>query len=814
MNITVPPRTKTARYLSALIALLLIMSFLLTGQKPVGATPNPIDRAGQVYHEPIAKAISFQENHYSDLQGEKDKPQREYLIAADLNDPTVQIISGKALGRVLNTATVSDQIAAEQAKGRNVVAGINGDMFNISLGTMHYGAPLGLQVVDGELLVGFETIGSGPRYPVFAVDKNRQAMISHLAVDAWLSVLDEKYEELNLGPNPELTIAIDTINRNNTAVMDNKMILFTPQLALNPVVGFDETQASNATFTMLTNIKGPSEGSVKLGDVYEAEVATIWDASTDSRSILIPSDGMILASQGTKADWVKNHLRIGDKVRFSFNLKDLAGNVLHLDQAISAWLPLVRNGQALTREEMLKICENDWDRGIAVITASDKARTALGFTSDNRVIALVYDGGGAGSEGYGVDLPTMAKKMQELGAVEAVSLDGGGSAQMNTRLFGETEVKVVNNPSDSIERPVSNSLLFASSAPPTRDIKEIRINHDVSIYRNGTFQFQVKGQDSNGNPADLGKAHVKWTIHPLEGTSTKVGGRIDKDGKFTAPGFATRQTVRASLDLYRVKAEATVNVVDKVDCLDFTGSGVLAVKTGASRQLHITAFKDKEPVLITNDAAQWTVSPSSMATVDRHGLLTPKKAGQGVVTARVGTQSASIRFIADPESQLIDSFEDQDEGSYFVNGYLGGSCQISAQQAKDGQNSLRVDYDYAGWAKLYNGTINIYLAEEKKGDSYSTNIQPQRFGMWVYGDGQAPWLRAAIKDGNGAVHILNLASRINWQGWQYVSADISADIPLPISLEYFYMVEIDKSKNLKGSVFFDGLGFDYTAQCS
>ncbi|HBQ25925.1 MAG TPA: hypothetical protein DD791_05990, partial [Syntrophomonas sp.] len=68
---------------------------------------------------------------------------------------------------------------------------------------------------------------------------------------------------------------------------------------------------------------------------------------------------------------------------------------------------------------------------------------------------------------------------------------------------------------------------------------------------------------------------------------------------------------------------------------------------------------------------------------------------------------------------------------------------------------------------------------------------------------------AIIKDGNGNAHTINLVSRINWVGWRYVSVDIPADIPTPITLDYFYMVETDKSKNLQGTVYFDDVSFIY-----
>lgn len=788
--------SKTKQYITyILLAIFFIQSTLISVEVCAAEQPE----VKQLYNEKIAKGIYFEQNNYLDYQG-TGKNEHEYIITADLNDPTVEVIAGKANDKVLSLDTLSNQITSEQNQGKNIVAGINGDMFNISLGTMHYGAPLGLQVKDGEILVGFETIWSGPRYPVFAIDKNRKPIVTNVNMDNRLSIIDTEYEKLHGEPNPILITTIDTINRNNNQVMNNQMILFTPKLANHPIIEFTDEQAYHANFTIL-KVKGSKDGGVKLGQEYEAEVVSIIDTSTEEKSITVPEDGMVLASQGVKATWVKEHLQVGAKVRFSFNLKDRLGRKLDLNQAISAYLPLVFNGQALTKEDMLEICKNDWDRGIATINATDKARTAIGYTKDNKIIALVVDGGGATSDSYGLDLPSMAKRLQELGVVAAVSLDGGGSTQMNTRLFGETDVKVINKPSDGKERVVSNTILFASNAPKANDINEIKVTQDINIFKNTTYAFQVKGQDSNGHPVDLSKADIKWKVNSSKSL-------IDKNGVFKAGKLPERLIVEANLG--KLKGTAQVNVVDEIDKLILTDTGILALSLHVPKQLHIKAYtQDGEPIVITNAAAKWKVTPSLIATIDENGVLAPLRKGDGKVSAKVGDKEVVLDFVSGLDAQLIDGFEVFDTDSYYVDGFIGGKCELSTEQVKEGEYSLKVDYDYANWDKVYNGTINIRMNPDIDTPSYTTDIRPKKLGMWVYGDEKAPWLRATLKDGNQNSHVVNLASRINWAGWNYVSVDIPDSIPMPITLSYFYMVETDKSRNSVGTVYFDDIRFIY-----
>lgn len=764
-------------------------------------------RVDRIYSEKIARGITFEKNHYSDYGGQTGKKETEYIITADLNDTTVDIISGKAGDEVMQLGTISGQIAREKAIGRNVVAGINGDMFSSSAATPNYGNPIGLQVKDGKIILGFASALSAQRYPVFAIDKNRRVLITYLSLDAKLSAIDEAYESVNHEPNPALTTTIDSINRYN---IGNSLVLETPQLGVGTILGFSGNQAVNAAFTVLKNISGGDRAGIELGKEYTAEVASIGDvATTGVKSMVVPANSLVLSSQGIKATWVKTHLKAGDKISFTFNLNDQNGNSLDIAEAVTGYLPLVENGRALAQKDMLAKCGNNWASDLAIINSKDKARSAIGITTDNKVIALAIDGGGVLKDSYGMDLPGMAVRMKELGAVSAISLDGGGSTQMNTRLFGESRVQVIDRPSDGKERAISNSILFISNAPKTGDIKELKVDSDITIFKNGTYSFRVRGQDSNGNPADLTKSNVIWSIQSdNESSDIELSGAINNQGVFKAGDKAAKELVCAEVG--SVKGVARVNVVDSVYSLGLEECGILALQPNDQKQLHLTArTADGEPILITNDAAEWTVSPSWTARIDKNGLLTPLSTGNAVVNAQVGDKKVSINIVSGLKSQVIDSFENAAPGCYSVSGYVGGTCQTNTTQVKDGHYSLRVDYDYSRWSKASNGTINIKLNPVKKPASYTSQIRPQKIGMWVYGDGRAPWLRAVLKDGNGNQVTVNLASSINWVGWKYIEAPIPQGLTPPISLDYIYMVEINKNKNIKGTVYFDDVRFKY-----
>lgn len=87
-------------------------------------------------------------------------------------------------------------------------------------------------------------------------------------------------------------------------------------------------------------------------------------------------------------------------------------------------------------------------------------RTAAGRTADGRLLLLVVDGRQPVSRG--VDLGQLAHIMEDIGAVDALNLDGGGSSAL------VVNGTLLNRPAGtSVEREVMSALVtFCSPAPP------------------------------------------------------------------------------------------------------------------------------------------------------------------------------------------------------------------------------------------------------------------------------------------------------------------------------------------------------------
>lgn len=92
-------------------------------------------------------------------------------------------------------------------------------------------------------------------------------------------------------------------------------------------------------------------------------------------------------------------------------------------------------------------------------------RTAIAVTNDRRLFLVTIDG--RSFQAYGMTIPELTTFLIDLGAKDALNLDGGGSTAMWIRNM--TDNGIVNFPSDNLrfdhegERDVANALLILSS---------------------------------------------------------------------------------------------------------------------------------------------------------------------------------------------------------------------------------------------------------------------------------------------------------------------------------------------------------------
>lgn len=160
---------------------------------------------------------------------------------------------------------------------------------------------------------------------------------------------------------------------------------------------------------------------------------------------LIPEGAVVLSASG-RAAWQLEELKVGSRVRIVQTLGPVWDKTVH---ALSAGPCLVKNG-----EIYVTTLGEEFGSDVA---GGRAPRTAIGLTKDGRALLLVVDGRRRTSAGF--SLIELAQFMLELGAVEALNLDGGGSSQM---IVGS---RTVNQPSDGRERRLGAGIAVVRTSP-------------------------------------------------------------------------------------------------------------------------------------------------------------------------------------------------------------------------------------------------------------------------------------------------------------------------------------------------------------
>lgn len=337
----------------------------------------------------------------TDAAGAAAGPWSINALRVDLSRVRLDVVH--ALDEAVGLETVSSI-----AQRRGAIAAINGGYFRTT-GTFR-GDSTGTLQIDGTVLSepdrGRAAVGFVRR------DKTTTLVFGHVA---WEGVVKVR----------GTTRSLDGINRPRG---DNEVVVFTPT--------FHPTTLTDATGT---------EVVVRAG-----RVTAVHD---QAGSTPIPSDGFVISTTGTARQWARQTLRPRTRVSVSMALKSAAADTgasatangwRAAEDIVGAGPMIVSGGRVDITAEREKMAPT--------FSTTRHPRTAIASLADGRALMVVVDGRQPASVGMSLD--ELARLLVELGAVEGMNLDGGGSTAMV--VMGT----VVNHPSDLTgERPVSDAIL-------------------------------------------------------------------------------------------------------------------------------------------------------------------------------------------------------------------------------------------------------------------------------------------------------------------------------------------------------------------
>ncbi len=284
----------------------------------------------------------------------------------------------------LNTVRSVKDFASEE----NAIAAINASFFKPDIG-----APLGISIIDGELL-------TGPVYKrvVFGVSENNEFLMDKLDVKGKIKIGDD--------------LELELFNYNQSVYSYYGYTIFTDRWG-------EMTPATSLDFCHI---------------VVENDKVELIKQS----SVKIPREGYVIIGPR----WlIRGQVDKGDEVSYSMEIiPDDWGKVKY---AVSGGPYLVKDGKIFV----------DRQRFTDKFLWKKEPRTAIGYSKAGTLILVTIDGRRKDIS-EGATIPELAQIMWELGAYNAMNLDGGSSTQMVYR--GE----LVNNPTVKGGGKVTNALLI------------------------------------------------------------------------------------------------------------------------------------------------------------------------------------------------------------------------------------------------------------------------------------------------------------------------------------------------------------------
>ena len=295
----------------------------------------------------------------------------------------------------------------------------------------------------------------------------------------------------------------------------------------------------------------------------------------------------------------------------------------------------------------------------ATHTQARETRSAIGITKTGKVVFMVLEGRQE-PRSCGGSFAEIAQIMLDAGCVDAINLDGGGSSTMLAQYPGQSDVELVNKPSDGFERSVSASLMIVSTAPDSVEFDHAVVDADVSYLTVGaTTKVSASGVSVTGKPAQLPQG-AAWAV-----SNTGVAS-VSADGVVT--GLANGQ-VDVNLVLGgKVLGSKTLNVVVP-DVVYFTQESMNAVY-GQTVTLPVAAMYKGKEVAITEKDVSFTLSNTSAGTTK--GFTFTSKESSSVrnvnITAHAvnnpGAVSSSMYINLYKSGEATFDFTDIDGGDY------------------------------------------------------------------------------------------------------------------------------------------------------
>ena len=535
-------------------------------------------------------------------KSESGVSQTENYVEYTPNSEAVPIVVNGA--SVYGSRTITSAAEYMEKNSLRPLIGINGDYFSTKTGI-----PMGYTVIDGKLFskeagvqdaVGFRSDGTG--------------FIDIIGIDASLTHKDKKInvQYVNKWPQDGIPCVymLDS-NFSSTTKTD-----FNALYVICSATGGD--LSLNSSMTLNVDEVFIYDGAIKIPD---GKYVFVMDPDGepeffDMLSKLAPGDSVTFANSvygAQRHNW--NEAK--------YIMSSIGGRLLN-NGAIGS--------------------------GFATGTAP---RTAVGIKENGNVIFYTIDGRQTGYS-TGITIKNLANRMQELGCVDAINLDGGGSTAIGGVFPGFEDFVVSNRPSDGRERKCANYLFLQDLRKKTGVVWYVdwRDNGNYNYLAGTSYQLEALKVYDTGNYKMDGLTGITFTAENSGDAQATVSdtGLVTFRGTGGVKVSVTGERYSKTFNFETYESPDEVQIIDEA-----TGNIVteLTVEEGemTNFSLEAGAYVNNIRLNAYPSLFRWE-TVGTMATVDEDGTVSVKDDGSGSATVRVTaggvTKEIPIRVVPKP----------------------------------------------------------------------------------------------------------------------------------------------------------------------
>lgn len=508
---------------------------------------------------------------------------------------------------IRGAASYARVLEIEDERGLKVLAGTNGDFF-----TVENGISQGIVVRDGIVRSSEDS-----SWECIAFDAEGNARIGRMELN--ISLFDVDKGRL-----------LNNLSFNKSMEKSSGLMLFSSDYGYS-------NAAKGDTYNVWIHI---DEGEAAVGGTIYGTIEEVFDSDEDHS---LDEEHLLLSVYTDTAYQsilpVLRSLEVGDSIDLNFSVAEGWEDVR---QAVGGGARLVKDGEAESFEETGKA-----------------PRTAMGVTGDGKTILYTADGRNS-AYSMGLSYAQLAQRMIDLGAVDAINLDGGGSTQLHLVWPGYDRDNIINKPTEN--RRCANYILFAGTKQePSEAARLYLYRSDDYILAGSAVTLNVRAADKDLNPTEL-PGELSYGFD-------EECGYVEEDRFISYPGVD--KVMELTVSCGGLSAAADISIIGTPDAISILGSNgkpvgsVVRLEPGETLQLGASAEYKGLPIRADQGSFSWTVdggigqiTPAAMS----EGSVSPKiiftaseeLSTRGTITVSAGACSASLDVIIDKTAPELD----------------------------------------------------------------------------------------------------------------------------------------------------------------